>query len=439
MIGLIASELKSSPKKTLSNNRIRQLRFRGGRFLLRIRFQLGVGYLLACIGPTILYPTSAFTNNTVVNSFITASLALILGYYFVRRLTRFPGIIAISYVLPTFTATYGIMISLIFFLRLEYSTLFYLFSYLICITWFHFVFYITLRRSVPRFAIVPFGEAESLAQLKTVKTKKLVEPSIHNRRFDGIVTDLRADIPYEWQKFITETAINGVPVYHYKQITETLTGRVAIEYLSENTLGSLLPNIVYARLKFWLDLILAILLLPLFLPLFLIVALAIRLDSPGPVFFRQIRMGHRGVPFRIWKFRSMRHEPAPTGTRREETSKNDSRITRIGHFLRRTRIDELPQIFNILMGEMSWIGPRPEALGLSEEYQERLPFYRYRHIIRPGITGWAQVNQGHVIDIDQVLSKLHYDFYYIKNFSPWIDILITIRTIKTVFTGHGAR
>src|SRR5690606_16733904 len=121
------------------------------------------------------------------------------------------------------------------------------------------------------------------------------------------------------------------------------------------------------------------------------------------------------------------------------TVERDARITGPGRFLRRCRLDELPQILNILRGEMSWIGPRPEAVPLSRLYESGLPFYRYRHIVRPGITGWAQVNQGHVAAVDEVLDKLHYDFFYIKNFSIWLDMLITLRTIRVVLTGKGAR
>ena len=121
------------------------------------------------------------------------------------------------------------------------------------------------------------------------------------------------------------------------------------------------------------------------------------------------------------------------------TKDGDNRITPFGRFLRRYRVDETPQIFNILKGEMSWIGPRPEAVTLSKWYEEELAFYPYRHVVRPGISGWAQVNQGHVTSPREVLGKLHYDFFYIKYLSPWLDLLIAIRTFRTVLRGFGAR
>jgi lipopolysaccharide/colanic/teichoic acid biosynthesis glycosyltransferase len=127
------------------------------------------------------------------------------------------------------------------------------------------------------------------------------------------------------------------------------------------------------------------------------------------------------------------------GRRLAMTRANDQRIFPLGRFLRKSRLDELPQMLNILRGEMSWIGPRPEAIVLSEWYEREIPFYRYRHIVRPGIAGWAQVCQGHVSEVDDVRSKLHYDFYYIKHYSLWIDVLIVMRTIRTMVTGFGSK
>jgi lipopolysaccharide/colanic/teichoic acid biosynthesis glycosyltransferase len=167
--------------------------------------------------------------------------------------------------------------------------------------------------------------------------------------------------------------------------------------------------------------------------------LAIRMDSPGPVIFRQRRIGQAGLPFDMLKFRTMAHRQPGGGIDEVITSDGDARITRVGARLRRARLDELPQIFNILAGQMSWIGPRPEAEALSVYYTGEIPFYRYRHVVRPGITGWAQVNQGHVASVDDVHAKLKYDFYYVKYFSAWLDLLIVFRTIRTMATGFGSR
>ncbi len=171
-----------------------------------------------------------------------------------------------------------------------------------------------------------------------------------------------------------------------------------------------------------------------------LIALCIRLESSGPIMFTQRRMGYQGEPFTMYKFRTMRNDAEePSCADDEKTQTNDPRITRCGRWLRKHRLDEILQVFNILRGEMSWIGPRPEALNLSMSYEADLPYYRYRHIVRPGLTGWAQVNQGHVADVDDVHEKLYFDFYYIKHCSLWLDILIALRTVRTMIYGTGAK
>jgi lipopolysaccharide/colanic/teichoic acid biosynthesis glycosyltransferase len=242
---------------------------------------------------------------------------------------------------------------------------------------------------------------------------------------------------------LAQAALTGIPVYHTKQLRESLTGRVQIEHLSENSFGSLLPGLGYRGIKRTLDIVASIVLLPILILPLIVVALMVRASSSGPILFRQRRMGYRGIPFDMIKFRTMVEQAATTGDAAARhsaiTRDADDRITKIGRFLRRSRIDELPQIVNILRGEMSWIGPRPEAISLSTWYENELPFYAYRHIVRPGITGWAQVNQGHVAGLDDVHVKLHYDFYYIKFFSSWLDLLIALRTIGIMLTGFGAK
>ena len=210
--------------------------------------------------------------------------------------------------------------------------------------------------------------------------------------------------------------------------------------MSENAFGSLFPARGYLKMKMVLDFFSALGALVVLAPLLVLVGIAVRLDSDGPALFRQKRVGYRGKVFTVYKFRTMHATERDTADRSAAmTGDADPRITRLGRFLRRTRIDELPQMVNILRGEMSWIGPRPEARVLSEWYEQELPFYRYRHVVRPGITGWAQVNQGHVAEIEDVLGKLQFDFYYIRHFSPWLDGLVVVRTFLTVMSGFGAR
>jgi lipopolysaccharide/colanic/teichoic acid biosynthesis glycosyltransferase len=183
------------------------------------------------------------------------------------------------------------------------------------------------------------------------------------------------------------------------------------------------------------DVGLTILLAPMLFPLMLLIALCIKIDSPGPVFFVQERLGFRGETFRMIKFRTMfeNHEGP------NHTAPSDRRVTRVRRVLRYRRLDELPQVYNVLKGEMSWIGPRPESLELAQRYQRDVAFYLYRHIVRPGTSGWAQVNQGQTKGVEEANEKLQYDFYYIKHFSPWLDLLILFKTARTLITGFGAR
>jgi lipopolysaccharide/colanic/teichoic acid biosynthesis glycosyltransferase len=268
----------------------------------------------------------------------------------------------------------------------------------------------------------------------------LKRANLHDTRAcHAIVADFSADLPDEWEAFLADAALAGRIVYQVKQLSESLTGRVELEQLSENSFGSLLPARGYFYFKSLVDFSFALLFLPIALPLMALIAVAIRLDSRGPSLFRQKRVGHAGRLITVYKFRTMQSVDSVDERHAAMTRDGDDRVTRVGRVLRKLRIDELPQLFNILKWEMSWIGPRPEAQVLSVWYTSEIPFYRYRHVVKPGISGWAQVNQGHVAEVDEVHRKLQYDFYYIKYFSPWLDVLIFFRTIKTMLTGWGAR
>lgn len=187
-----------------------------------------------------------------------------------------------------------------------------------------------------------------------------------------------------------------------------------------------------------LDIALTLLTLPLWLPLCLLAALAIKLDSPGPVLFSQVRTGLAGQSFRLWKLRSMYHSASEEDATRP-AQPGDQRVTRVGRLLRRSRIDELPQLWNVLRGDMTLIGPRPEQDVFVQKFAQRIPSYPYRHLVRPGLTGWAQVQQGYTEGEEQTAIKLSYDLYYVAHYSLALDVLIAYKTARIVLTGFGAR
>ncbi len=368
------------------------------------------------------------------NTIYATFAAMLFGAYLLRRMTRYPGVRSMFFLLPSFSIAYGALAMFFVLTRIDYSRFQFLASFALAILWFGFVRVIEPRVRRQRLATVPFGDTAHLTSLSQADWVPLRAPDGIPPGVTGIVADLRAELPSDWERFIAHVSLRGMPVYHSKMIFEAFTGQAPIQHLSENNFGSLLPSSIYIRFKRVLDLAASLAVLPIVILISIPVAAAIWLDDRGPIIFRQKRMGYQGRSFVMLKFRTMRNLEG-----RAFTEENDPRITRVGRFLRHSRIDELPQIVNIFRGDMSWIGPRPEAIKLSKRYEKKIPFYSYRHIVRPGITGWAQVNQGNVAQVKAATNKLHYDFYYIKNFSPWLDILIIAKTIRIVVTGFGSR
>jgi sugar transferase (PEP-CTERM system associated) len=185
------------------------------------------------------------------------------------------------------------------------------------------------------------------------------------------------------------------------------------------------------------DVLLALTLLFFAAPAMLIVALAIKLDSRGPIFYRQERVGRFGHNYKLWKFRSMRTDAEKSGA--VWAKQNDDRVTRIGRFLRKTRIDEIPQVFNVLAGDMSFVGPRPERQVFTEQLKAQIPFYGLREAVKPGITGWAQIRYPYGASVEDAKNKLEYDLYYVKNGSVFLDLAIIFHTVRHVLQARGAR
>ncbi|MFN2299108.1 MAG: sugar transferase, partial [Anaerolineales bacterium] len=234
----------------------------------------------------------------------------------------------------------------------------------------------------------------------------------------------------------------GTEVIRMPALYESLLGRVPITYLSADwLLTSFLDSVrlydLYSPLKRLIDLLIAVVGLAGNLLLFPLIALIIRLDSPGPILFRQERLGKGGHPFWIWKFRTMVLDAEGDGEARW-ASPEDPRATRVGKWMRRTRLDEIPQFWNVLLGEMSLIGPRPERPALIAQLEKQIPFYRARLLIKPGLTGWSQVNYGYVRSVKDTVLKLEYDLYYIRHRSLLLDVKILLRSLGTILRFQGS-
>lgn len=214
---------------------------------------------------------------------------------------------------------------------------------------------------------------------------------------------------------------------------------VTINQLNQNNTQSINSAISsnYLNIKRVLDIVTIIAVLPFVAVLMVVTALAIKLESSGSVFFWQKRVGMNGKTFNMLKFRSMTSDSEQNGSQFAQS--NDMRVTRVGKFIRKFRIDETPQLWNVLKGDMSIIGPRPEQESFVNEFNQTIPNYSLRHLVRPGITGLAQTEQGYVADADGTVTKLKYDLYYINNLSFMTDVQITLKTIYTILTGFGAR
>ncbi|GGC00080.1 sugar transferase [Novosphingobium endophyticum] len=233
----------------------------------------------------------------------------------------------------------------------------------------------------------------------------------------------------------------GVHVNEFSSFLERETGRVDLDTLNPSWLifsdGFSSGRMLSSAAKRMFDIAASILLLVLTAPVILLFALIVKVDSKGPAFYRQPRVGLYGQSFDVIKLRSMRTDAEAAGA--QWASKDDPRITRVGKFIRMVRIDELPQAWTVLKGEMSFVGPRPERPQFVAELEDQLPFYAERHMVKPGITGWAQINYPYGASIEDSRNKLEYDLYYAKNYTPFLDLLIILQTLRVVLWPEGAR
>ena len=300
---------------------------------------------------------------------------------------------------------------------------------------------LSFRRFAPPTRALLIGNPSFAAELWPERGLELTTAHTPPETFDAwdiAVVESSRLYSEAWLQWLAHADIAGVRVVSALAFNEVVTGRVSTEVLH----GRWAPLVLhgrspYAGTKRVFDLAVTLLALPVLLPVAGLVALAVLLDGGRPVLFWQERVGKDGKPFQMVKFRSMRRDSEAAGA--AFATQGDLRVTRIGAFLRRYRLDELPQFYNVLRGEMSVIGPRPEQEAFVRVFSQDIPLYSIRHHVRPGITGWAQVRQGYAAGCDEAKEKLRCDFYYIKNVSLALDARIVWETVLTVLSGFGAR
>ncbi len=234
--------------------------------------------------------------------------------------------------------------------------------------------------------------------------------------------------------------LRGIYIYSFADFYEQFWQKIPPAYIQDDWFAfasgfEILHNPLNIKFKKLLDFWAAALLIIITLPITIITAIAIKIDSPGEIFYSQVRTGLNGKKFRVYKFRSMRKDAEQMGV--QWAQEKDTRITKIGRLIRLTRIDELPQLWNVLKGDMSLIGPRPERPEFDVQLRQKIPYYDLRYLVKPGITGWAQVSYPYGASVEDAYQKVAYDLYYIKNYSLWLDFAIAIKTVKVVILGKG--
>ena len=421
-------------------SRHRGSRQRLGALIRSNRFTLGGAMLLAIGVPELFHP---MVNQKYewVNPFIQIEpsllfslLALLGAHVVLRKVGILPLVDDKLLILPAFLASYAATYSVLVVILRTFSLYHLGTSFIIGLVWYFFIALMRARLTFPRLAIAgPLPSDQELLATR-IEWVQLARPRLP-RNVLGIVFDKNRERSPQWDRLFSRAVLRNIPVYDLADLREMVTGRVQLQTRPEEVFGDLRPSQPYLRMKRLIDTAVAVPALVVLLPVIIILAGLIRLDSPGPAIFRQTRVGYQGRRFTCYKLRTMHVGMAGPAF----TLAGDLRVTRLGRFLRKWRLDELPQAVNILKGEMSWIGPRPESVSLARDYERAIPHYAYRHAVRPGISGWAAVHQGNVALADAITVKLEYDFYYLKNFSVWLDFLTLLMSIRTIITGFGHR
>ena len=401
-------------------------------------FLMGFSVILI-VGSQISW-SSWYPPRSAIGLVVVIFVAYATSFLFSHRLVTYPirNPILLFVLLVSANHIGAIVIPAVF--RFYYSRSFILVSLLITLIWISIAHLVAANeKSKKKVGLVQNKYSDELSLMPDYRWIEIpTVPSLHQVEYDIISADLHGDLTDEWKRFLADASLSGIPVIDSAILYESLSGRISLSHLANSSIDEVKTQYpTYPPIKRIFDLLFIIALSPIIFLVMAIIAIAIRIEGIGPVIFVQERVGYRNQLFKMYKFRSMsnfseNHETKFTG-------KDDQRITNTGRILRKHRLDELPQLINVLNGKMSLIGPRPEQQDFVTEYSQTIAFYPYRHSVKPGITGWAQVSQGYTSSEESTRKKLEHDFYYIKHVSPWLDLLILIKTFNTILGGYGSR
>ena len=369
---------------------------------------------------------------------IGSMLAMAVADIGMRRIARLPLLRIWSAALSLVLLSFLILAATLLLTRSYYSRSYLLIAATFSVVWVvagHWIKVWRAQRMV--WGIVEIGCVEPLRTLDGIRWTSLCNPSAETASLGVVVVDMTALLSPDWARFLTNCRFRNIPILNACRVYEALTGRVHPEWVHEGDLVGVRIARSMSLLKRTFDWCICLAFAPVLLLLTGLCAVAIKLDSRGPVFYQQDRVGLDNQTFRVFKLRTMVMEGE--GDVASFADEWDGRITRVGHILRKSRLDEIPQFWNVIRGEMSIVGPRPEQRVFVDQFEESIPFYALRHLVRPGITGWAQVHYGYAADEIENRRKLEFDLFYLKRWSFMLDTMILMRTIVVVLTARGAR
>lgn len=288
----------------------------------------------------------------------------------------------------------------------------------------------------------PVSHGREIGSCRVIGDSQAITRLVDSGEVDGVVVAITKEKRKELLSSLLQAKLKGVSIFDMQVMYEGIAGKLPAEHLCEGWLAfadlqGAERGVYKVKIKRLISFVMALFSIFVSFPIAILTILAIKLESRGPVLFRQKRVGLNGEVFEIVKFRSMVHSAEKGGA--VWAVEQDPRITRVGRIIRKLRIDEIPQFWNVLKGEMSLVGPRPERPEFVEDLQKNIPFYFIRHVVKPGITGWAQVNFRYGSSKEDAMEKLQYDLYYVKNLSFFLDMRIILKTIRVVLFGTGAR